>query len=64
MDRRDLGPILTTGQLSRLRTILLQLERSGSLLDLATNKVATLLREIDTENTNTKVLVSEPPENE
>jgi len=60
MDRKALGPILTTSQLSEIRALLRQLERSGSLLELAKSSVVSLLREIDVENEGTTVLIESP----
>ena len=58
-DRLRLGPILETGQLSRVRELIGSVDRSGSLLELATPKAAALLREISETNAVWEVLVSD-----
>jgi len=57
MDRRALGPVLTTKQLSRLRSILRAYKRTGNLLNFATVTVKDLLLDIDAENKDSMVLV-------
>jgi len=56
MDRRALGPVLTTEQLSRLRSILRAYKRTGNLLNFATVTVKDLLLDIDATNKDTVVL--------
>jgi hypothetical protein len=61
MDRRELGPVLTLNQLSRLRSVLRSYERTGNLLTFATVTVKDLLLDIDAENKDSMVLVEALP---